>query len=164
MQRWGFFSRKARDRAKKEIFRHISRWVSFTSSSRSKNRMRDFSKADVLRPSFACDTGNTTDFFIFLQQFKMKQYVDWWREREQKKFRFPAAEHLEKAVGALTLHTGVGTYIISADRHKKCQRQSWRTSSPVSNGSRCKDGGFFWNEQGIIQKSIGFCPMLKNTG
>ena len=39
-----------------------------------------------------------------------------------KKFRFPVAVHLDKAVGALTLHTGVGTYIISADRHKKCQR------------------------------------------
>ncbi|WP_373134241.1 hypothetical protein [Barnesiella intestinihominis] len=76
LQRWGFFSRKARDRAKKETLRHISRRVSFTSSSRSKNRMRDFSKADVFRPSFACDTGNTTVFFIFLQQFKMKQYIE----------------------------------------------------------------------------------------
>ena len=26
-----------------------------------------------------------------------------------KKFRFPVAVHLDKAVGALTLHTGVGT-------------------------------------------------------
>ena len=36
LQRWGFFSRKARDRAKKETLRHISRRVSFTSSSFSK--------------------------------------------------------------------------------------------------------------------------------
>lgn len=68
-----------------------------------------------------------------------------------KKFRFPVAVHLDKAVGALTLHTGVRTYIISADRHKKCQRLCWRTSSPVSNGSRCKDGGFFSKKQ-IIKK------------
>ena len=31
-----------------------------------KNRMRDFSKADVSRPSFACDTGNATVLFILL--------------------------------------------------------------------------------------------------
>lgn len=31
------------------------------------------------------------------------------RERKQKRFRFPAVLHLIQAVGALTLHTGVGT-------------------------------------------------------
>nr|DAZ00763.1 MAG TPA: hypothetical protein [Caudoviricetes sp.] len=31
------------------------------------------------------------------------------REREQERFRFPVAFHLIQAVGALTLHTGVGT-------------------------------------------------------
>ena len=76
LQRWGFFSRKARDRAKKEIFRHISRRVSFTSSSRSKNRMRDFSKADVLRPSFACGTGNATVLFIFVTQLNETIYFE----------------------------------------------------------------------------------------
>ena len=30
-----------------------------------------------------------------------------------KKFRFPVAVHLDKAVGALTLHTGVGTICIA---------------------------------------------------
>lgn len=29
--------------------------------------------------------------------------------KETKKFRFPVAFHLVQAVGALTLHTGVGT-------------------------------------------------------
>lgn len=29
--------------------------------------------------------------------------------REQERFRFPVAFHLIQAVGALTLHTGVGT-------------------------------------------------------
>ena len=28
---------------------------------------------------------------------------------QKRKFRFPVAFHLDKAVGALTLHTGVGT-------------------------------------------------------
>ncbi len=69
-----------------------------------------------------------------------------------KKFRFPVAVHLDKAVGALTLHTGVGTYIISADRHKKCQRQSWRTSSPCQNVQHCKDGGSFREKQEIGRK------------
>ena len=31
------------------------------------------------------------------------------RERKQERFRFPVALHLIQAVGALTLHTGVGT-------------------------------------------------------
>lgn len=31
------------------------------------------------------------------------------RERKQERFRFPVAFHLIQAVGALTLHTGVGT-------------------------------------------------------
>ena len=57
--------------------------------------------------------------------------------REQKEFRFPVAFHLIQAVGALTLHTGVGTHIES-HRHKKCPQQIWRASSPVSNGMRCK--------------------------
>mgnify|MGYP006913005360 CR=1 FL=1 len=29
----------------------------------------------------------------------------------KRKFRFPVALHLDKAVGALTLHTGVGTVL-----------------------------------------------------
>ena len=73
-----------------------------------------------------------------------------------KKFRFPVAVHLDKAVGALTLHTGVGTYIISADRHKKCQRQSWRTSSPCQNVQHCKDGGSFREKQEIGRKKKRF--------
>ena len=76
-----------------------------------------------------------------------------------KKFRFPVAVHLDKAVGALTLHTGVGTYIISADRHKKCQRQSWRTSSPSQNVQHCKDGGFFSKKQ-IIKKNQVLCQKV----
>lgn len=39
----------------------------------------------------------------------MKQYVGLLRERKQKRFRFPVDFHLKQAVGALTLHTGVGT-------------------------------------------------------
>lgn len=49
----------------------------------------------------------------------MKQYVDYYgkgnllqkigKTYKQRKFRFPVALHLDKAVGALTLHTGVGT-------------------------------------------------------
>jgi hypothetical protein len=31
------------------------------------------------------------------------------RERKQERFRFPVVYHLKQAVGALTLHTGVGT-------------------------------------------------------
>ncbi len=42
---------------------------------------------------------------------------------KQRKFRFPVDLHLKQAVGALTLHTGVGTIWIT-DGHKKCQRQS----------------------------------------
>ena len=76
--------------------------------------------------------------------------------KETKKFRFPVAVHLDKAVGALTLHTGVGTYIISADRHKKCQRQSWRTSSPCQNVQHCKDGGSFREKQEIGRKKKRF--------
>ena len=76
--------------------------------------------------------------------------------KETKKFRFPVAVHLDKAVGALTLHTGVGTYIISADRHKKCQRQSWRTSSPCQNVQHCKDGGSFREKQEIERKKKRF--------
>ena len=60
-----------------------------------------------------------------------------------KKFRFPVAVHLDKAVGALTLHTGVGTYIISTDRHKKCQRQSWRTHVALSKCTALQIWGFF---------------------
>lgn len=50
---------------------------------------------------------------------KVKQYVNKVRERElspknsrlnkKRKFRFPVDFHLIQAVGALTLHTGVGT-------------------------------------------------------
>lgn len=39
----------------------------------------------------------------------MKQYMVKIRERKQERFRFPVALHLIQAVGALTLHTGVGT-------------------------------------------------------
>jgi len=46
-----------------------------------------------------------------------------------------------RAVGALTLHTGVGTYMLTIG-HKKCQRQSWRISPPVQNGMQCKDEHF----------------------
>ncbi|RHB24493.1 hypothetical protein [Bacteroides stercoris] len=60
---------------------------------------------------------------------------------KQKKFRFPVALHLEQAVGALTLHTGVGTYMLTIG-HKKCQRQSWRISPPVQNEVQCKDEHF----------------------
>lgn len=44
----------------------------------------------------------------------MKQYVVKIRERKQKRFRFPVDLHLVQAVGALTLHTGVGTLWVIA--------------------------------------------------
>ena len=39
------------------------------------------------------------------------------RERKQERFRFPVALHLIQAVGALTLHTGVGTISYIARVH-----------------------------------------------
>ena len=70
----------------------------------------------------------------------MKQYVDYYG-KGTKKVPLPVDFHLEQAVGALTLHTGVGTYMLTIG-HKKCQRQSWRISPPVQNGSHCKDEHF----------------------
>ncbi len=42
--------------------------------------------------------------------------------RKQRGFRFPVVVHLQEAVGALTLHTGVGTQIYYMTGHKKCPR------------------------------------------
>ena len=56
--------------------------------------------------------------------------------KTQKKVPLPVAQHLKQAVGALTLHTGRN--YIENHRHKKCQRQSWRLSSPVLNVEHCK--------------------------
>ena len=42
-----------------------------------------------------------------------------------KKFRFPVALHLDKAVGALTLHTGVGTIFLTVGI-KNARSNKWR--------------------------------------
>lgn len=54
------------------------------------------------------------------------------RERKQERFRFPVALHLKQAVGALTLHTGVGTKSLYSQSygHKKCPQQSYLASHP----------------------------------
>ena len=65
-----------------------------------------------------------------------------WKTYKQRKFRFPVALHLDKAVGALTLHTGVGTI----EYHwalKNANGKSWRTVSPCQNEEHCKDAGLF---------------------
>jgi hypothetical protein len=62
--------------------------------------------------------------------------------KRNKKVPLPVDFHLKQAVGALTLHTG-RNYMICY-RHKKCPQQKWRAYSPVSNGSRYKDGDSFW--------------------
>ncbi|WP_283091264.1 hypothetical protein [Bacteroides pyogenes] len=41
----------------------------------------------------------------------MKQYVDYKKGKKQKGSAFPSHYTLNQAVGALTLHTGVGTNI-----------------------------------------------------
>jgi hypothetical protein len=54
------------------------------------------------------------------------------RERKQERFRFPVALHLIQAVGALTLHTGVGTISLYSQSygHKKCPQQCLLASHP----------------------------------
>lgn len=71
----------------------------------------------------------------------MKQYMVKIRERKQERFRFPVALHLIQAVGALTLHTGVGTisYIARAmDIKMPAAKLFGEPSSPVSNVTHCK--------------------------
>ena len=65
-----------------------------------------------------------------------------YRKGNKKRFRFPVALHLKQAVGALTLHTGVGTLWVYSQSygHKKCPQQSYLASlrAPVSNVVHCK--------------------------
>ena len=89
----------------------------------------------------------------------MKQYVDLYTpygdsssyEEGTKKVPLPAAYHLNQAVGALTLHTGRNyTETVMAQKRPTA---SWRTSSPDSNGKRCKVRYFFSNTQTFAAKS-----------
>ena len=66
--------------------------------------------------------------------------------REQKKFRFPVDLHLKQAVGALTLHTGVGT-IYEANGHKKCQRLKLANIVACFKWRSLQRWGFFLNLQ-----------------
>lgn len=47
------------------------------------------------------------------------------REKKQERFRFPVVYHLKQAVGALTLHTGVGTIFLTVGI-KNARSNKWR--------------------------------------
>ena len=65
--------------------------------------------------------------------------------QEKRKYRFPVDLHLKQAVGALTLHTGVGTYMYCQSAIKKANpARVGEHPSPVSNGDRCKYRDSFW--------------------
>lgn len=76
--------------------------------------------------------------------------------KETKRFRFPVDLHLVQAVGALTLHTGVGTLWVYKQcyGHKKCPQQIFgEPSSPTQNGDRYKYEDLFWNNKNYGKKT-----------
>ena len=65
-----------------------------------------------------------------------------WKTYKQRKFRFPVALHLDKAVGALHTPHGGRNYMIPLGI-KNANGKSWRAVSPCQNETHHKDAGLF---------------------
>lgn len=64
-------------------------------------------------------------------------------EGAKKKYRFPVEFHLKQAVGALTLHTGVGT-MANAQGIKNARGSIFGELRRLfQNGTHCKDEQYF---------------------